>query len=129
MQRGTQPHHRLTRLNIQQDSFKLGSLDQLMALNESSAKMDNLIDKTCKKFEKICFETGSAELKYVDEMDETKIRKPPSQHTNSSTTVNYREYIEKFTWDFRKYNTKLSLQELCNTISKVNTQLHRSTRP
>lgn len=46
-----------------------------MALNESSAKMDNLLDKTCKKFEKICFETGSAELKYVDDLDDTIIRK------------------------------------------------------
>ncbi len=69
----------------------MGSLDQLMALNESTAKMDNLIDKTCKKFEKICFETGSAELNFVNEMDETKIRKSPaptpSRHPSQSPTV------------------------------------------
>lgn len=75
--RGTQPVNTLKPLQVKQDSFKLGSLDQLMALNESSAKMDLLLDKTCKKFEKICFETGSAELKYVDDLDDTVIRKPP----------------------------------------------------
>lgn len=75
MPRGSQPVNKLVKLNVKQDSFKLGSLDQLMALNESSAKVDALLDKTCKKFEKICFETGSAELKYVDDMDDTKIRK------------------------------------------------------
>lgn len=70
--RGTQPANQVVRLNIQQDSFKLGSLDQLMALNETTAKMDLLLDKTCKKFEKICFETGSSELLFQDEKDEDK---------------------------------------------------------
>lgn len=76
-----------------------------MALNESSSKLDNTLDKVCKKFEKICFETGSTDLRHVDPIDDTKI-------------LTYREYIEQFSWDFRKYNTKLSLGELCQTISK-----------
>jgi hypothetical protein len=42
-----------------------------MSLNESSAKLDALLDKTSKKFEKICFETGSVELKFINEHDDT----------------------------------------------------------
>jgi len=77
----------------------------LMALNETSAKLDNTLDKICKKFEKICFDTGSTDLRYHDSMDDSRI-------------MSYREYIEQFKWDFRKYNTKLSLGELCATIQK-----------
>ena len=69
--RGTQPVNKLQKLSVEQDSFKLGSLDQLMSLNESSAKLDALLDKTSKKFEKICFETGSVELKFINEHDDT----------------------------------------------------------
>ena len=64
--RGSQPTNKLEKLNIDNSQFKVGSLDMLMALNESSAKLDANLDKTCKKFEKICFETGSTELRYKD---------------------------------------------------------------
>lgn len=106
VQRGNQAANKLVDLKVKMDSFKLGSLDQLMSLNESSAKLDQILDKTCKKFEKICFETGSAELKYIDAMDERRI-------------LSYREYIEQFEWDFRKYNVKMPLGDLCQTIAKV----------
>lgn len=77
-----------------------------MALNESSAKLDSTLDKTCKKFEKICFDTGTTDLRYRDGVDE------------EGKIMTYREYIENFKWDARKYNTKTSLKELCDTIAK-----------
>lgn len=92
-------------MNVENSQFKVGSLDMLMSLNESSSKLDNTLDKTCKKFEKICFETGSNEIKYQDPMDESRIK-------------DYKEYIQTFTWDSRKFNTKLPLVEICQGINK-----------
>jgi len=43
-----------------------------MALNESSAKLDMQLDITCKKFEKVCFDSGATELQYTDEMSGNK---------------------------------------------------------
>jgi hypothetical protein len=47
---------------VDKTQFKVGSLDQLMALNESAAKLDTQLDITCKKFEKVCFDNGATEL-------------------------------------------------------------------
>ena len=55
--------------------FKVGSLDQLMALNESAAKLDTQLDITCKKFEKVCFDNGATELLYSDEISGGKSKK------------------------------------------------------
>ena len=52
--------------------FKVGSLDQLMALNESAGKLDMQLDITCKKFEKVCFDNGAIELQYSDEVSGNK---------------------------------------------------------
>lgn len=43
-----------------------------MALNESSAKLDMQLDITCKKFEKVSFDSGATELQYTDEMSGNK---------------------------------------------------------
>jgi len=47
-----------------------------MALNESAAKLDTTVDMACKKLEKICFDTGSTNLEYHDEIAQ-KTSKPP----------------------------------------------------
>lgn len=60
------------RLAIDKSQFKIGSLDQLMALNESAAKLDTIVDLACKKLEKICFDTGSTTLEYHDEIEDKK---------------------------------------------------------
>ena len=60
------------RLAIDKSQFKIGSLDQLMALNESAAKLDTTVDLACKKLEKICFDTGSTNLEYHDEIEDKK---------------------------------------------------------
>ena len=56
---------------MEKAQFKVGSLDQLMALNETSAKLDSQLDITCKKFEKVCFDNGANELHYTDEENST----------------------------------------------------------
>jgi hypothetical protein len=57
---------------VDKTQFKVGSLDQLMALNESAAKLDMQLDITCKKFEKVCFDNSAStekafDLQYNDE--------------------------------------------------------------
>ena len=65
-------------LKVDKTQFKIGSLDQLMTLNETSSKLDTQLDGACKKFERVCFDTGSSTLVYKDEMDDTKTSKHPS---------------------------------------------------
>lgn len=64
-------------LRVDKTQFKIGSLDQLMALNESSSKIDTALDAACKKFERVCFDTGSSTLVYKDEMDDEVTSKFP----------------------------------------------------
>ena len=54
--------HVVTEIKVDKTNFKIGSLDQLMVLNEQSAKLDMQIDIAVKKYEKICFDTGSTKL-------------------------------------------------------------------
>lgn len=44
-------------LPIDKHNFKIGSLDQLMALNETCMKLDGQLENVCKKVEKVAFET------------------------------------------------------------------------
>ena len=55
-------------LEINKKDFKIGSLDQLMVLNETAMKLDNQLENVCKKIEKVAFETmqdQSQELQYI----------------------------------------------------------------
>ena len=52
--------------------FKIGSLDQLMQMNEQAGKLDMQIDMACKKYEKIAFDSGATELRYTNEQDNTQ---------------------------------------------------------
>ena len=44
-------------LAIDKAQFKIGSLDQLMVLNETAMKLDAQLENVCKKVEKVAFET------------------------------------------------------------------------
>lgn len=63
-------------LKVDKTQFKIGSLDQLMALNETSSKIDSMLDVACKKFERVCFDTGSSTLVYKDDRDDSITSKP-----------------------------------------------------
>ena len=55
-------------LDIDKTNFKIGSLDQLMVLNETAMKLDNQLENVCKKIEKVAFETmqeQQQELLYI----------------------------------------------------------------
>jgi len=63
----------------------VGSIDQLMILNEQSQKIDLTLENTCKKFEKVALETGGVTLKELPFM-------------NGNDKMSYRDYIKGFTW-------------------------------
>jgi len=43
-------------LKINKATFKVGSLDQLMGMNESTAKLDAQLDVICKKVERVALD-------------------------------------------------------------------------
>jgi len=53
----------------------------------------------------------------------TKLTKPVSSNHHisylRSTLVQYKDYIKNFEWNYRKYNIKLPLNELCSAFTKV----------
>lgn len=81
--------------------FKVSSLDQLMTLNETTAKLDSQLEVLTKKFEKVAMDTGTKQFFFDEE---------------SSTS--YLDYIKKFEWDVHRYSYKRSLLELVATIQK-----------
>jgi len=76
-----------------------------MQLNETAAKLDQQIDIACKKYEKLCFDNGAQELIYKDDQ--------------TDKTMQYKDYIKNFEWNYRKYNIKLPLNELCSAFTKT----------
>ena len=59
-------------MQVDKNQFKVGSLDQLMSMNEQASKMDQQLDLACKKYEKICFDNGAKQeqFQFKDDMTE-----------------------------------------------------------
>jgi hypothetical protein len=62
-------------VRVDKSKFKIGTLDQLMELNEALVKVDQTLDSTCKKMEKIARETAASDL-FVDIPDKGKGKLP-----------------------------------------------------
>jgi len=92
-------------MQVDKTIFKIGSLDQLMQMNEQASKLDTQIDMACKKYEKIAFDSGATELRYTNE--------------TSNEQQDYKDYIKKWAWNGRKYNQRMPLHELCAAFLKV----------
>jgi hypothetical protein len=92
-------------MQVDKTIFKIGSLDQLMQMNEHASKLDTQIDMACKKYEKVAFDAGATELRYTNEQ------------TNEQQ--DYKDYIKKWSWNGRKYNQRMPLHELCQAFLKT----------
>jgi len=90
---------------VTKSSFKVGSLDQLMGLAESSAKLDAQLDTVCKKIERIA----------LDNAADPKMR---LMFKMRGDEAEYLDFIKTFQWYELKYSTKKSLAELCALITK-----------
>ena len=68
-------------VKVDKSKFKIGTLDQLMELNEALVKVDHTLDATCKKMEKLANEMST---------------KPIFVEVNKDKQVNPMEYIKNF---------------------------------
>ena len=89
--------------------FKIGTLDTLMELNETLAKIDLTLDSTVKKIEKQAKEIVNQELKI--ELTQANNQKPISKDVA--------EYIKEFRWEDTKYPRARSLIEITGMITEV----------
>jgi V-type H+-transporting ATPase subunit C len=87
---------------VDKTKFKIGTLDQLMELNETLVKVDHTLDATCKKIEKIAKETATNDT-FVEVHERGKISPV--------------EYVKSFQWENRKYAQGRSLVEIAGLIS------------
>ena len=58
VQPGRTDFNQLFDLKINKAQFKVGSLDQLMGLNETAAKLDVQLDQVCKKIERVALDSA-----------------------------------------------------------------------
>jgi len=104
--RNGQPSSTIHTFDINRKEFKIGSLDLLMQLNETSGRLDSQLEVLCKKLEKIELDTRG-----------------DNEQGNLMYRVNYQnpgtpwgDYIRDFKWIDLKYPKKRSLNELTITI-------------
>ena len=77
-------------LQVDKAQFKIGSLDQLMVLNETCQKLDSQLENVCKKIEKVAIETmpdQNQELLYNQVSASSKRDPSKSSISTSQTTV------------------------------------------
>jgi V-type H+-transporting ATPase subunit C len=89
---------------VEKTSFKVGSIDTLMQLNEQTSKIDSKIENICRKIETTARSgpnTSALKYKLPDEKE-----------------VTYKEYIQNFSWNTAKYSQNKSLTELFEVIEK-----------
>lgn len=98
---------------VDKSQFKTGAFDQLMALNETTGKIDGQLDTLCKKFEKVAFDNGTQKLTYA-----MPNNRDTSKFPFSDLLVSYDDYIKTFEWNNNKYSYKRSLPELTGIITK-----------
>lgn len=104
--------------DIDRKQFKIGSLDSLMQLNETTARIDGQLDNICKKIEKIEKDTRG-----VQEQGEMMFK-----NNYAGDGIPYGKYIKEFKWDNMKFQTKRPLNELALTIQKQMLQKDEAIR-
>lgn len=90
-------------MNLEKGRFKIGTLDSLMELNETLAKVDQTLDSTVKKIEKQANEMYKGDLR----IEVTKAQQ-----------VDVFDYIKNFSWDDNKFNRGRSLVEIAGLITE-----------
>lgn len=91
------------KLQVDKMRFKIGTLDQLMELNESLNKVDAMLDGTVKKIEKQAKELLSQDLMI---------------EVSHGQKMQVEDYIKNFKWEDNKYPRARSLVELSGMIAE-----------
>lgn len=92
---------------VQKQSFKCGSLDQLMKLNDDFQKMETMVDSSCKRVEKQYTELVG-ELNMPVDLKVKLVRGPGNQYQD----VQIEEYLKNFQWDSVQYQYDKTLEYL-----------------
>jgi V-type H+-transporting ATPase subunit C len=103
---------------VDKSKFKIGTLDQLMELNETLVKVDQTLESTVKKMEKVVFEI---EALYRNAKENNLIIEPfveiPVPGQSERQQVKFDIYVKNFSWESMKYTQSRSLVELAGKIS------------
>lgn len=103
---------------MDKSKFKIGTLDQLMELNETLVKVDQTLESTVKKMEKVVFEI---EALYRNAKENNLIIEPfveiPVPGQSERQQVKFDIYVKNFSWESMKYTQSRSLVELAGKIS------------
>jgi hypothetical protein len=90
---------------VEKTSFKVGSIDTLMQLNEQTSKIDSKIENICRKIEQTARSNPKTQV--------LKFSMPDGKE------VTYKEYIQNFSWNTTRFSQNKSLTELFEVIEKT----------
>ena len=90
-------------VKIDKSKFKIGTLDQLVKLNDALAKVDYNLEGVIRKIQKQAAEVSS-DLKLKIETQDS--------------TMEVRDFVESFQWDDTKYPRTRSLVEIAQIVSE-----------
>ena len=98
---------------VNKQSFKCGSLDQLMKLNDDFQKMELQVDGACKRVEKQYFDL-CAEMNVEPAVKVKMLTGQGNQHKD----VSVQEYLADFKWDGVHFQQEKNLEFLGHFIQK-----------
>lgn len=98
----------LTFLNLDKSKFKIGTLDQLVKLNDALLKVDHHLETIIKKIQRQAEEISNDITLKVE---------------TSDATMELKDYVQQFQWDDQKYPRSRSLIDIATIISEKMTSI------
>ena len=95
---------------MDKSQFKVGSLNDLMELNELFAKFDTQLTNTCNKLEKTYYDMSKELNQQPNMLVEIQ------QARGAAKKVSIQDYLRDFTWDQIKFQRDKSLKILGQKI-------------
>jgi V-type H+-transporting ATPase subunit C len=98
----------LSFLNIDKSKFKIGTLDQLVKLNDALLKVDHHLETVIKKIQRQAEEISDDITLKVE---------------TSDATMDLKDYVQQFQWDDQKYPRSRSLIDIATIVSEKMTSI------
>lgn len=86
-------------------NLRVGTLDALVALSDDLTKIDTFVENVTRKL-----------VSYMSDL--ITVKSQLQEHLVLSDSRPVDKYLQSFEWDSARYNTKLSIRELADTISQ-----------
>ena len=105
---------------VEKAKFKIGTLDSLMELNEALVKVDQTLESTVKKMEKVVFEIDALYKSSGVKPDGDAtifVEIPAKDQPNGRVKEDPLKYIQNFKWESIKYSQGRSLPEIAGIIT------------